>query len=78
MNISLATWFRWLELTAELLFLSSTSVVLVGLVTVAPQFFPLAHVGFPLALSYVAMRRGWRMAVIEGVLTLLMVALYPN
>ncbi len=78
MNISLATWFRWLELTAELLFLSSTSVVLVGLVTVAPQFFPLAHVGFPLALSYVAMRRGWRMAAIEGVLTLLMVALYPN
>ncbi len=78
MNISLAIWFRWLELTAELLFLASISVALVGLVSVAPQSFPFAHVDFPLALSYVAMHRGWRMAVLVAVQTLLMGAPYPK
>ena len=78
MNTSLVTWLRWLGLAAKPLVLSSISAVLVGLVTVTPQFFSLAHAVFPPALSYVVMRWGSHMAVVEAVQTLLMVALYPT
>jgi hypothetical protein len=77
MNTSLVTWLRWLALAAKPLVLSSISAVLVGLVTVTPQLFSLAHAVFPPALSYVVMRWGSHMAVVEAVQTVLMVA-YPT
>ncbi len=77
MSPSLATWFRWLEVAAEVLFLSSTAAVFVGLAGVAPDLRPLVHALLPLGLSYTAMRRGWRLAMVVGLTSVAMMSAYP-